>query len=176
MVYKIENKKPNFGTYYLVYGTDKSMYDTKRWHVAEMDDLEDGMEFNETGFFYWLTEKGTKIEDVTHWTELPTIENVLEYLTTDYLFDELLPPFVNIDGKLYHFETMFGKRGVHIKYKTETGDYLGQTWREGKTLREASLSMIHWLFKFDYIKYTPFGYREKYENIFNVKIEHSRDF
>jgi hypothetical protein len=38
-----------------------------------MNDLEDGVEFKENGYFMWLTEKGTKIEDVTCWCELPNI-------------------------------------------------------------------------------------------------------
>ena len=43
----------------------------RRWHVCEMNDLEDGMDFEKNGNFLWLTERGTKIEEVTHWFELP---------------------------------------------------------------------------------------------------------
>jgi len=48
------------------------MYNIRRWHVCVMDDLEDGYGYA-NGIFYWLTENGTKIEDVTHWTELPNL-------------------------------------------------------------------------------------------------------
>lgn len=64
---------PPYGKYVLVSGIDKKQYGIRRWHVCEMNDLEDGVEFKENGNFFWLTEKGTKIEDVTHWCELPTL-------------------------------------------------------------------------------------------------------
>lgn len=62
---------PPYGKYVLVNGIDNKQYGIRRWHVCEMNDLEDGVEFKESGNFLWLTEKGTKIEDVTHWCELP---------------------------------------------------------------------------------------------------------
>jgi hypothetical protein len=62
---------PEYGKYVLVNGINKQMYGIRRWHVCEMDDLEDGLDFRETGQFFWLTENGTKIDDVTHWCELP---------------------------------------------------------------------------------------------------------
>ena len=64
---------PTYGKYVLVNGVDETQYGIRRWHVCEMNDLEDGMEFKENGRFYWLTESGRKIENVTHWCELPTI-------------------------------------------------------------------------------------------------------
>ena len=62
---------PNYGEYVLVNGIDKNQYGLKAWHVCEMNDLEDGMNFRQDGSFNWLTENGTKIEDVTHWCKLP---------------------------------------------------------------------------------------------------------
>jgi len=62
---------PKYGEFVLVSGIDKKTYGIRRWHVCEINDLEDGMDFKEHGIFYWLTENGTKIEDVTHWCELP---------------------------------------------------------------------------------------------------------
>ena len=53
--------------YYLVYGTDKSMYDTPQWHVAEYSDLDDGFD----GDFKWYTETGIVIENVTHVSDAP---------------------------------------------------------------------------------------------------------
>ena len=64
---------PEYGKYVLVSGIDKQMYDTRRWHVCEMNDLEDGLDFRDKGQFFWLTENGTKIEEVTHWCELPPL-------------------------------------------------------------------------------------------------------
>lgn len=64
---------PEYGKYVLVLGTDKNMYDIINYHVCEMNDLEDGVDFAKSGKFYWLTESGRKIEDVTHWAELPKI-------------------------------------------------------------------------------------------------------
>ena len=64
---------PNYGEYVLVNGVDKKQYGLRAWHVCEMNDLEDGMDFMEDGSFYWLTENGTKITDVTHWCKLPTL-------------------------------------------------------------------------------------------------------
>lgn len=45
----------------------------KKLQVCEMNDLEDGLDFRDKGQFFWLTEKGTKIEEVTYWCELPTL-------------------------------------------------------------------------------------------------------
>jgi hypothetical protein len=64
---------PEYGKYVLVSGVDKMQYDIRRWHVCEMNDLEDGLDYRDKGQFFWLTEKGTKIEEVTHWCELPTL-------------------------------------------------------------------------------------------------------
>jgi len=64
---------PEYGKYVLVSGIDKMQYDVRRWHVCEMNDLEDGLDYRDKGQFLWLTEKGTKIEEVTHWCELPTL-------------------------------------------------------------------------------------------------------
>ena len=36
-----------------------------------MNDLEDGLDFRDKGHFFWLTECGRKIDEVTHWLELP---------------------------------------------------------------------------------------------------------
>lgn len=70
---KIDGNKnlPEYGKDVLVIGKNNKMYGDAKMHVCSMDDLEDGMDFKENGDFYWLTENGTKIEDVTHWTELP---------------------------------------------------------------------------------------------------------
>jgi hypothetical protein len=64
---------PEYGKYVLVSGIDKMQYDVRGWHVCEMNDLEDGLDFRDKGQFFWLTEKGTKIEEVTYWYELPTL-------------------------------------------------------------------------------------------------------
>jgi hypothetical protein len=75
IVKKIENYSdlPEYGKYVLVSGIDQKTYGIRRWHVCEMNDLEDGMDFSEKGQFFWLTENGTKIEDVTHWIDLPSL-------------------------------------------------------------------------------------------------------
>ena len=64
---------PEYGSYVLVSGIDKKQYGVRRWHVCEMNDLEDGLDYRGKGQFFWLTEKGTMIEEVTHWCELPTL-------------------------------------------------------------------------------------------------------
>ena len=68
---------PEYGKFVLVYGVDNKMYGIKKHHVCEMNDLEDGVDFRSKGFFYWLTESGSKIEDVSHWMELPHYPNDL---------------------------------------------------------------------------------------------------
>lgn len=75
MIKKIESYDdlPEYGKYVLVNGIDNKTYGVRRWHVCEMNDLEDGMDFKEKGQFFWLTENGTKIEDVTHWCETPSL-------------------------------------------------------------------------------------------------------
>lgn len=72
---KIEQIKdlPKFGKYVLVSGVDNSTYGKRRMHVCCIDDLEDGVQYHLRGEFYWLTESGRKIEDVTHWRELPSL-------------------------------------------------------------------------------------------------------
>lgn len=74
-IHKIEDRNdlPEFGKYVLVFGTDKKTYNIPNWHVCMMDDCEDGYEYIENGYFHWLTENGTNIEDVTHWCELPEL-------------------------------------------------------------------------------------------------------
>lgn len=62
---------PPYGMYVLVNGVDMQQYGIRRWHVCEMNDLEDGMDFAENGNFYWLTESGRKVIDVTEWCYLP---------------------------------------------------------------------------------------------------------
>lgn len=62
---------PEYGKYVLVSGIDKNQYGKRRMHVCSMDDLEDGIQFRKTGEFFWLTESGRKIEEVTFWRELP---------------------------------------------------------------------------------------------------------
>ena len=64
---------PPYGKYVLVNGIDEKQYGTRQWHVCEMNDLEDGVEFEENGSFHWLTEKGTRITQVAHWAELPSL-------------------------------------------------------------------------------------------------------
>ena len=62
---------PEYGKYVIVIGTDKKMYGRETHHVCCMDDLEDGIDFSKTGFFYWLTENGASISDVKYWCEIP---------------------------------------------------------------------------------------------------------
>ena len=57
---------PEYGKYVLVYGVDSQNYGSKEFHVCEMNDLEDGMDFRSNGEFFWLTEGGKKITNVTH--------------------------------------------------------------------------------------------------------------
>lgn len=64
---------PPYGTYVGVSGIDEKQYGIRRWHICEMNDLQDGMEFQESGEFLWLTENGTSITQVTHWFTLPTL-------------------------------------------------------------------------------------------------------
>ena len=75
-VIEIKSNKnlPEYGKYVLVSGIDKLMYGNRQWHVCEMNDLEDGMDFQDTGEFFWLTESGRKITNVTHYCELPFIK------------------------------------------------------------------------------------------------------
>lgn len=70
---KTHGDLPPYGKYVLVNGIDEKMYGTRRWHACEMNDLEDGVEFKENGNFHWLTEKGIRITQVTHWAELPNV-------------------------------------------------------------------------------------------------------
>lgn len=78
MIREIKTYKdlPEYGEFVLVWGVDKSMYGIKAWHVCEMNDHEDGLDFRDSGRFMWLTENGTRIEDVTHWSNLPTVFEV----------------------------------------------------------------------------------------------------
>ena len=66
---------PEYGKFVLVSGIDQKTYGIRRWHVCEMNDLEDGMCFKEKGLFHWLTEDGTEITEVTHWCDTPELPN-----------------------------------------------------------------------------------------------------
>jgi hypothetical protein len=72
----VKDQLPTYGIYVLVFGRDKKMYDIPRVHVCEMNDLEDGFDFNYNGFFYWILECGRRIEEVTHWRPLPSYPEV----------------------------------------------------------------------------------------------------
>lgn len=92
-------------------------------------------------------------------------------------FFGMLPPFINVDGELYHFNMIQGKKGYRINYeknKSEGGDLLksAQAYKLNLVLQ----MMVVWLYEFDYVKYMPYGYKEKYQIMFKTKIEHSRGF
>jgi len=67
---KVYGDLPEYGKYVLVYGICE-IYGEYGFHVCEMNDLEDGMDFQQKGEFLWLTESGERIKNVTHWSELP---------------------------------------------------------------------------------------------------------
>jgi len=69
--FKIEEKKPEYGEPVLVFGKMKKINSTKRWYIAAMDDLKNGELFQDTGDFFWVTENGNLITDVTYWEYLP---------------------------------------------------------------------------------------------------------
>lgn len=73
---KIENYKdlPEYGKSVLVYGIGKT-YSHPSFHVCTMDDLEDGLDYKDSGAFYWLTEAGERIENVKYWIKLPSNPN-----------------------------------------------------------------------------------------------------
>lgn len=103
-----------------------------------------------------------------------TNSNKLEHLSTDYLFDKLLPAFVNVNGELYHFKMIKGRKGPLIMYKTQTllnkeDVTLGNTHRSDSTLRGVAIKMILWLNEFGYSYYMPYGYRERYKDVFESK-------
>jgi hypothetical protein len=78
---KTPNDLPKYGKYVCVFGIDKSQYNSRTWHVCQMNDLEDGINYQNTSQFFWITEKGTKIDDVTHYFELPdAIDNAKDKL------------------------------------------------------------------------------------------------
>lgn len=89
----------------------------------------------------------------------------------------MIPPFLNIDGELYHFEMMQGKHGYKITYKKNDSEG-GETLKIGEAYKLVLLlnKMVCWLYEFDYVQYMPYGYKEKYETMFKTKIEHSREF
>ena len=62
---------PEYGKFVLVKGVDEKQYGVENFHVCEMNDLEDGMDYKEKGIFYWLTENGTEISNVKEWSYLP---------------------------------------------------------------------------------------------------------
>lgn len=93
---------------------------------------------------------------------------------TEYFFD-LLPSFLNIDGHLYHFNMIKGLRGYTFSYdknKSEGGERLKVI--DSHKLNHSAEKMVEWLYEFGYVQYMPYGYKEKYEKVFNTKIKHSR--
>jgi hypothetical protein len=99
---------------------------------------------------------------------------------TNILF-EMIPGFINIDGKLYNFHMSKGRR-ITISYQTDwdsqqNASYLGETNRSSdKSLHDVCEKTIKWLFEGDYVKYMPFGFKKKYEELYGVTIVHSRGF
>jgi len=69
---KVFGDLPKYGKLVVVLGKDNKMYGDESYHICCMDDLEDGYDFRNTGFFYWLTENGAKITDVFYWCDIPT--------------------------------------------------------------------------------------------------------
>lgn len=100
---------------------------------------------------------------------IKTKDIILEYF-------DMLPSNINLDGHLYHFRLTKGNHGIYIQYIDSDGEYLKNTWRSGDTLNLASKSMVEWLYKFEFVQYMPYGYKKKYEVLFNTKINHSRGF
>ena len=120
--------------------------------------------------FYWLWFR----------LKLKVEKEFLSVINDDFSTDDffqMLPPFLNIDGELYHFNMIQGKHGYKITYKkndSEGGDVLKSG--NAYNLRHLLVKMVTWLQLHDYVKYMPYGYKEKYEIMFKTKIEHSRGF
>lgn len=119
---------PEYGKYVLVNGIDKKMYNNRGWHVCEMNDLEDGLDYQDMGLFFWLTENGTMIDDVTHWCELPSSHSELNTINNNnYTKEEIqlaidqckkfivnIKTPLNIDGDLdQEIETIESKYFLH---------------------------------------------------------------
>ncbi len=120
-------------------------------------------------------------EDEFLWTEIMmAYDEGVKNNPTD-LFFNMLPEFININGKLYHFNLSKGKR-ITISYQTnrdEDGviEYLGETFRDSEiSLKDVCEKMVNWLFKFEYVQYMPFGYKKMYDKMFNTNVIHSRGF
>ena len=142
---KIETRAdlPEYGKYVLVNGKDPLMYDTRGWHVCEMNDLEDDMEFRENGNFMWLTEKGTKIVEVTHWCELPSVEDFYSKAPTELTNDEstkifeLARPFLNLINVTYaknqseRLKLFMSARFIDIRCRVDGHEY----FFEGEEIR-----------------------------------------
>lgn len=110
------------------------------------------------------------------------MEDYLDKLTTDYIFEQLIPSFINVNGDLYHFNMIKGNNGITIIYKTnsytqsETDNtkYYTLFRRRGDNLRDVCGKTIRWLIEFDFVKYMPYGFKERYDMIFNPQVTYSK--
>ncbi len=100
--------------------------------------------------------------------------NELQNLSTEYLFEKLLPSSMNVDGEIYHFKMIKGSNGYIINYENDHNIQLGEAHRSDATLRRTVEGMIFWLKLRGYTRYMPYDYRKRYERIFNIYIPNPR--
>lgn len=114
--------------------------------------------------FYWLWFR------LSLRVESEFLSTIDEGPTTEDLFN-MIPPFLNIDGDVYHFNMVKGDIGPMIAYE-KNDKMLADNVRDpetiinygsGKDLKDVCIKTIKWLKDFGYIEYMPEGYKEKYD-------------
>jgi hypothetical protein len=83
---------------------------------------------------------------------------------------DMLPPFLNVEGELYflHMKKHSTKKRVVFEYRTDEDEpkFLDKTFFTGSNILEVARNTINHLYSYDYVKYMPVGYKEKYDKWF----------
>jgi len=75
----------------------------------------------------------------------------IDKLSTDEIM-QMLPPFINIKGDLYHFKLIKGHKRIIVSYQDEAGESFSPTYWAGKTIHEALSHCLSWLIEYKYLK------------------------
>lgn len=100
--------------------------------------------------------------------------NELQNLSTEYLFEKLLPSVITKDGEYFHIKISKSNEGTTISYETSEGLQLSGSLKSNKSLRIVIEMIIFWIKTCDMVTYMPYEYRKSYERVFNIHIDNPK--
>ena len=101
-----------------------------------------------------------------------TLWMVEDKLSDDLILNymDMLPSFLNIEGEFYFLRMRkhSTKKRVVFEYRTEEDKpkFLDKTFFTGTNILQTARNTVNHLYCYDYVKYMPIGYKQKYEKWF----------